>query len=34
MPSFKLNRYSPPGFDLAGDWEDVKAYFNAGLNSY
>lgn len=33
MPSFKLNSYSPPGFDLSGDWEDVKAYFDEGLKS-
>ncbi len=33
MPSFKLNSYSPPGFDLAGDWEDVKAYFDEGLKN-
>ncbi len=33
LPSFKLNSYSPPGFSLSGTWEDVKAYFNAGLKS-
>ena len=33
LPSFKLNSYSPPGFSMTGTWEDVKAYFDAGLNS-
>ena len=33
LPSFKLNSYSPPGFSLSGTWEDVKAYFDAGLKS-
>ena len=33
LPAFKLNSYSPPGFSLTGTWEDVKAYFKAGLES-
>ena len=33
LPSFKLNSYSPPGFSLSGTWQDVKAYFDAGLKS-
>lgn len=33
LPSFRLNSYSPPGFSLSGTWEDVKAYFDAGLKS-
>lgn len=33
LPSFKLNSYSPPGFSLDGTWEDVKAFFKAGLES-
>ena len=33
LPAFKLNSYSPPGFSLEGTWEDVKAYFDAGLES-
>jgi protein-disulfide isomerase len=33
LPAFKLNSYSPPGFSLSGTWEDVKAYFEEGLNS-
>ena len=33
LPSFKFNSYSPPGFSMDGTWEDVKAYFKAGLNS-
>lgn len=33
LPAFKLNSYSPPGFSLEGTWEDVKAYFQAGLDS-
>ena len=33
LPAFKLNKYSPPGFSLSGTWEDVKAYFEAGLES-
>ena len=33
LPAFKLNNYSPPGFSPDGTWEDVKAYFEAGLNS-
>ena len=33
LPAFKLNSYSPPGFTLDGTWEDVKAYFDAGLRS-
>lgn len=33
LPAFKLNSYSPPGFSMEGTWEDVKAYFDAGLDS-
>lgn len=36
LPAFKFNSYTPPnggGFSLSGTWEDVKAYFNAGLKS-
>ena len=33
LPAFKLNSYSPPGFNMNGTWEDVKAYFNEGLKS-
>ena len=33
LPAFKLNSYSPPGFSMTGTWEDVQAYFEAGLNS-
>ena len=33
LPSFKFNSYSPPGFSMDGTWEDVKAYFKAGLDS-
>ena len=33
LPSFKFNSYSPPGFSMDGTWEDVKAYFKAGLGS-
>ena len=33
LPAFKLNSYSPPGFSLDGTWEDVQAYFKAGLDS-
>ncbi|MBR2839757.1 thioredoxin domain-containing protein [Candidatus Saccharibacteria bacterium] len=33
LPSFKFNSYSPPGFSMDGTWEDVKAYFKAGLES-
>ena len=33
LPSFKFNNYSPPGFSMDGTWEDVKAYFKAGLES-
>ena len=33
LPAFKLNSYSPPGFSMDGTWEDVKAYFEAGLES-
>lgn len=33
LPAFKLNSYSPPGFSMDGTWEDVKAYFDAGLES-
>lgn len=33
LPSFKFNSYSPPGFSMDGTWEDVKAYFKAGLNN-
>ncbi len=33
LPAFKLNSYSPPGFNMNGTWEDVKAYFDEGLKS-
>ena len=33
LPSFKFNSYSPPGFSMDGTWEDVKAFFKAGLES-
>ncbi|MBR3052046.1 thioredoxin domain-containing protein [Candidatus Saccharibacteria bacterium] len=33
LPSFRFNSYSPPGFSMDGTWEDVKAYFDAGLKS-
>ena len=33
LPSFKFNNYSPPGFAMDGTWEDVKAFFKAGLES-
>ena len=33
LPAFKFNTYSPPGFSMTGTWEDVKAYFKAGLDS-
>lgn len=33
LPSFKFNSYSPPGFSMDGTWEDVKAYFKAGLEN-
>ena len=33
LPSFKFNSYSPPGFSMDGTWEDVKTFFNAGLES-
>ena len=33
LPSFRFNSYSPPGFSMDGTWEDVKAYFKAGLNN-
>ena len=33
LPSFKFNSYSPPGFSMSGTWDDVKAYFKAGLDS-
>ena len=33
LPSFKFNSYSPPGFSMDGTWENVKAYFKAGLES-
>lgn len=36
LPAFKFNGYTPPnggGFSLSGTWQDVKAYFDAGLKS-
>ena len=33
LPSFRFNSYSPPGFSMDGTWEDVKAYFKAGLEN-
>ena len=33
MPYFKFNKFTSSGFDLAGDWQDVLMYFQAGLES-
>ena len=33
MPYFKFNKYTSSGFDLAGDWQDVLMFFQAGLDS-
>ena len=33
MPFFKFNKFTSSGFDLAGDWQDVLMYFQAGLDS-
>ena len=33
MPYFKFNKFVSSGFDLAGSWQDVLMYFQAGLDS-
>lgn len=33
MPYFKFNKFTSSGFDLAGDWQNVLMYFQAGLDS-
>lgn len=33
MPYFKFNKFTSSGFDLAGTWEDVLMFFQAGLES-
>ena len=33
MPSFKFNKYNGGGFDMNGDWEDAKMFFEMGLES-
>ncbi len=33
MPYYKFNKFVSSGFDLAGDWEDVLMFFQAGLDS-
>ena len=33
MPYFKFNKFVSSGFDLAGDWQDVLMFFQAGLDS-
>ena len=33
LPYFKLNNYSPPGFDLSWGWEYVLMYFQTALES-
>lgn len=33
MPYFKFNNFTLAGFDMAGDWDDVKNYFALGLSS-
>ncbi|MBR2994322.1 thioredoxin domain-containing protein [Candidatus Saccharibacteria bacterium] len=33
MPYFKFNKFTSSGFDLAGDWQDVLMFFQAGLES-
>ena len=33
MPYFQFNKFTQSGFDLSWGWDQVKAYFNAGLES-
>ncbi len=33
MPYYKFNKFTSSGFDLAGDWQDVLMFFQAGLES-
>ena len=33
MPFFKFNKFTSSGFNLAGDWQDVLMFFQAGLDS-
>lgn len=33
MPYFKFNNFTSSGFDLAGDWQDVLMFFQAGLDN-
>ncbi len=33
MPYFKFNKFTSSGFDLAGDWQDVLMFFQAGLEN-
>lgn len=33
MPYYKFNNFTQSGFDMAGDWNDVLMFFQAGLDS-